>query len=308
LAVDRTDASTAPPAVEFACPGCREALAWSSEGAMCSRCGRSYETQVGVPILLADVTGLSEQQAQFYDQSDSEFEIERPAHAPRFHRALLESKFERSVSAIRPLVEGATALSVCGGSGMDAEFLARLGARAVVADISLGAACRARERARRHGFDLTVVVADVERLPFADRAFDVVYVHDGLHHLEDPLAGLVEMARVAGVAVSVNEPARAAATRLAVRIGLSEEREEAGNEVARLDPAAVVSTLEHSGFAIVRNRRYAMVYRHEPGRASAVLSVAPLFQIASGALDGFNAVLGGLGNKLTVQAVRTDDG
>jgi hypothetical protein len=35
-----------------------------------------------------------------------------------------------------------------------------------------------------------------------------------------------------------------------------------------------------------------------------LLSFPPLFQGARGALHGFNAVLGGLGNKLTVQAVR----
>ena len=51
-----------------------------------------------------------------------------------------------------------------------------------------------------------------------------------------------------------------------------------------------------------------MVYRHEPGRASVALSARPLFQIANGALGAFNAVLGGLGNKLTVQAVRRDGG
>ncbi len=168
----------------------------------------------------------------------------------------------------------------------------------------MGAVRRARERGRRHAFHLAVVVADAERLPFPDRSIDLVYVHDGLHHLEDPLVGLTEMARVARVAVSVNEPTRAAATRLAIRLRLSEEREEAGNDVARVDPDAVASTLEAAGFEIVHERRYAMVYRHEPGRASALLSAPPLFQIARGGLHGFNAVLGGLGNKLTLQAVR----
>ena len=288
----------------FACPACRGRLAWSSDGARCTDCDRSYGLRDGIPILVADVGGHKQQQAQFFDEAEAEFEIERPAGTPRFYRSQLEEKFTRSVAAIRPLVDAATALNVCGGSGMDAEFIAGLGARVVVADISPGAACRARERARRHGFELTVVVADAERLPFADRSFDLVYVHDGLHHLEDPLVGLAEMARVARVAVSVNEPARAAATRLAVRLRLSEEREEAGNEVARVDPDAIASTLEAAGFEIVRKRRYAMVYRHEPGRASALLSVPPLLQIEHGARGAFNAVFGGLGNKLTVQAVR----
>jgi SAM-dependent methyltransferase len=290
--------------VYFVCPVCRGVLVRSIQGARCSDCEMFFESRDGIPILVAELAGHKQRQAHFFDEVDAEFEIERPTGTPRFYRWLIEEKFTRSVTAVRPLVDEATVLNVCGGSGMDAEFIARLGARVVVADISPGAARRARERARRHGFELIVVVADAERLPFPDRSVDLVYVHDGLHHLEDPLIGLAEMARVARVAVSVNEPARAAATRLAVRLRLSEEREEAGNEVARVDPDAITSTLEALGFAIVHRNRYAMVYRHAPGRVSAALSVPPLFQIANGALRGFNAVLGGVGNKLTVQAVR----
>jgi SAM-dependent methyltransferase len=293
-----------PKPVYFVCPACRAALVWTSQGAQCTDCDMFFESRDGIPILVAGLAGHKQQQAQFFDKVDAEFEIERPTGTPRFYRWLIEEKFTRSVTAVQPFVDEATVLNVCGGSGMDAEFIARLGARVVVADISPGAARRARERARRHGFELIVVVADAERLPFPDRSIDLVYVHDGLHHLEDPLVGLTEMARVARVAVSVNEPARAAATRLAVRLRLSEEREDAGNDVARVDPNAIASTLEAAGFEIVRKRRYAMVYRHQPGRASALLSVPPLFQAARGALHGFNGVLGGLGNKLTVQAVR----
>jgi SAM-dependent methyltransferase len=306
--VTSRDLDTPPTSAPFACPACLGNLDWSIESARCTACGQAYESRDGIPILLADVAAHKEQQATFFDHADAEFEIERPAQTPRFYRSLIESKFTRSVSAIRPMVSGATALNVCAGSGMDAEFIAKLGARVVAADISPGAARRAKERARRHGFDLTVVVADAERLPFPDRSIDLVYVHDGLHHLEDPLVGLAEMARVARVAASVNEPAHAAATRLAIRVGLSVEREEAGNEVQRVDPDAIVATLEAAGFAIVEKSRYAMVYRHEPGRASDALSVSPLFQLANGALGAFNALLGGLGNKLTVQAVRRDGG
>jgi SAM-dependent methyltransferase len=293
--------------VRFACPRCHGSLDWSRDDVRCADCRSSYQLHDGIPLLRSDVGGHKQQQAQFFDGGDTEFEIERPSGTPRFYKSLIEEKFARSVASIRSTLAGATALSVCGGSGMDAEYIARLGANVIVADISPGAVRRARERARRHGFPLTVIVADAERLPFPDRSVDLVYVHDGLHHLEDPLAGLTEMARVARLAVSVNEPARAAATRLAVRLRLSENREDAGNDIARVDPSAIVSTLESAGFEIVRRRRYAMVYRHEPGRASALLSVPPLFQAALGVSHVFNAVLGDLGNKLTVQAVRRAD-
>ncbi len=121
-------------------------------------------------------------------------------------------------------------------------------ARVIASDISPGAARRTRERARRYGLDITPIVADVERLPFADGAFDVVLVHDGLHHLEQPQVGLAEMARVARRWVSVTEPARAVATSIAVRAGVALEREESGNRVARRTPAEVAGVLRTAGF------------------------------------------------------------
>jgi SAM-dependent methyltransferase len=243
-------------------------------------------------------------QAEYFDSVDAEFEISRPHGTPALYRWLLGEKFRRSVSSLRPLAGGSTALTVCGGSGMDAEFLARTGARVVVADLSLEAVRRALERARRQGLSLGGVVADVERLPFADRSFDLVYVHDGLHHLEDPLVGLAEMSRVARRAVSVNEPADARVTALAVRVGFAYEVEDAGNPVARVDPSAIVSSLESSGFRIVACRRYGMYYRHEPGSVFRLLSRQPLLAAAQLAVGAFNRVAGGVGNKLTVQAVR----
>jgi SAM-dependent methyltransferase len=188
---------------------------------------------------------------------------------------------------------------------MDAEFLARAGGSVVSADISVEAARRTRERARRFGVTISPVVADVERLPFADRSFDLVYVHDGLHHLERPLAGLHEMARVARRAVSINEPARAAATRVAVRLGISYDVEDAGNRVERIDPEELAVALREDGFSVVQIERYAMYYRHEPGAVFRFLSREPFFTAARTSLGVFNWAAGSVGNKSTLQAVRS---
>ena len=152
------------------------------------------------------------------------------------------------------------------------------------------------------------IVADVERLPFADRAVDLVYVHDGLHHLERPLSGLTEMARVARRAVSITEPADAALTRVAVKLGLSLEREEAGNRVARLTLDEIEGALRSAGFRTLRGERYGMYYQHEPGSVFKQLSRPPVLPLVKGAYWAANAVAGGLGNKLTVQALRSEDG
>jgi hypothetical protein len=80
-------------------------------------------------------------QATFFDQEASpEWEITRPHAAPAWHRWQLEEKHRRAINGLGAIT-GMSTLTVCGGSGMDAEFLYRQGARPVVsADISLGAA------------------------------------------------------------------------------------------------------------------------------------------------------------------------
>jgi SAM-dependent methyltransferase len=199
---------------------------------------------------------------------------------------------------------GKTVLTVCGGSGMDAEFLARHGASVISSDISFGAARRARERAGRHRLPITPIVADVERLPFADQAVDIVYVHDGLHHIEQPLEALREMARVARFAVSINEPARAAVTSLAVRLGFALEFEDAGNRVQRLSPDTVAAELELQGFVVTAVGRYGMYFKHQPGRLMMALSRPLILPFVKLFVQLFNALAGRYGNKLTVQAVR----
>lgn len=283
----------------LACPRCRAALA----ELRCRQCGREYDVVDEVPILLADVTPAAEQQAAFFDHVvDDEFEIERPAGTPAFFRWLLEEKFRRAVAGTP--VRGRSVLVVCGGSGMDAEFLVRAGARVASSDISLGAARRTLERARRHDVSMAALVADAEHLPFEDRSVDIAYVHDGLHHLERPLAALEEMARVASIAVCVTEPARATATAIAARFGLAKNVEEAGNRVERVEIDELRETLERHGFQIVNADRYAMVYRHEPGPLMRALSLRFTFAFAKAGFRLVNAVMGRGGNKAVVVGVR----
>jgi ubiquinone/menaquinone biosynthesis C-methylase UbiE len=174
----------------------------------------------------------------------------------------------------------------------------------VVTDISLGVLQQAAERARRFGLAFDLVVADAENLPFRNGSVDVAYVHDGLHHLERPALALAEMARVSRRAVSVSEPARAFATALAVRLGLAEHREEAGNVVRRLTLAEIVSELAAHGFGSIAPHRYAMYYRHWPGRAVRLLSRSRLLALARRGFLVVNRLAGRSGNKLAVQAIR----
>jgi SAM-dependent methyltransferase len=182
-------------------------------------------------------------------------------------------------------------------------MLAAAGARVLAIDISHGAAMRAAERARRHGLAYTVAVGDVERLPLRDRAVDIAYVHDGLHHLVDPASGIDEMARVAARAVSINEPADALATTIAVKVGMALRSEHAGNLVARLDRRTVAHHLTGQGFD-VKSGRYFMYYKHEPGRLVRVASRPPAARAYRAAVRAADAAIGRWGNKVQVTATR----
>jgi len=303
------------------CPSCRNALAASSSAASwdCKVCGWSASAADGIHILLphpamADHDELdhhhasrhkSAQAAHFDRPGEETFETDRPHGTPRLYRFLLAEKFRCAVGPIRPHLLGASALTVCGGSGMDAEFLARAGAAVTTSDLSLGAATRARARSVRYGLGIQSIAADVEHLPFADQSVDLVAVHDGLHHLDDPFVGLADMARVARRWVVVTEPARASLTRLAIRLGLALEREEAGNRVARMEPSEVAALLEARGFVILRAERYAMYYPHHPGRMFELLSRPYVFPVVRAGWRILNAVLGRFGNKMVVIAERS---
>ena len=314
----------------LACPSCRDGELIGEDDAsgasvlVCSRCAVRYPVRNGIPILLPpdfDASGVHDeidhmhghgdgrrgghkhQQADYFDRGVAEeFEISRPNGAPEAYRWLLADKFRRSIAGL-PDLRGATVVDVCCGSGMDAEMLARAGARVIAIDISEGCAARARARAQRFGLDYLVVVGDVEHLPVRSATVDISYVHDGLHHLSDPSVGLREMARVARRAISVNEPAEALGTTLAVKLGVALEREDAGNRVARLRPDDVARELAAAGFD-ARAQRYLMYYKHEPGAAMRLASRPVMRRVYRGAVTAADRAIGRWGNKLQVTAVR----
>jgi SAM-dependent methyltransferase/uncharacterized protein YbaR (Trm112 family) len=285
---------------------------------ICSACSAEYAVRGGIPVLLPpefDPAGVHDEldhalehkqhQAGWFDRSVAEeFETSRPHGTPRAYRWLLTRKLGRSLECLPPL-RGMTVVDACSGSGMEAEFLARQGARVVAVDISEGAARRAKARAERFGLDYLTVVGDVERLPIRTRAADVAYVHDGLHHLPDPMRGVRELARVARRALSVNEPADAILTQVAVLLGLSSNVEEAGNHVRRLRSSALLRELQASGWNVSIDR-YLMYYRHEPRAVMQLLSLPGVFSIYRQLIETTNFVIGRCGNKLCLVGLRPE--
>jgi SAM-dependent methyltransferase len=260
-------------------------------------------------MALMEASDSRARQQRYYDEAcDREFEITRPHGAGRLYEFLISHKVGTGFAVLGLDLIGRTALEVCCGSGMVAEYLTKRGARVTGIDLSSAAIERAQERARRRRFRARFLVADAVDLPFPDGSFDVAIVHDGLHHLDDPYPAIREMARVARKGVLILEPARALLTRLAVGLGVAEEVEEAGNHVHRFLPEDVARCLEREGFSRVSWRRTLMYYPHEPHRWFRWLDTAATYGLARAAFWGANLVLGRWGNKLALAAIkRTSD-
>jgi len=245
----------------------------------------------------------SELQRRFYEEEcDSEFEITRPRECGRLYEFLIEEKFRTGLRILKLPIAGATLLEVCSGSGMMAEKFARAGAIVTASDFSRAAVDRMRERAKRYHFELQTLVADAEKLPFADGHFDIVAVHDGLHHLERPECAIREMGRVARKGVLIMDPARAVLTRIAVQLGIAEDIENAGNQVKRLEPKIVAAQLNRSGFDEIRWQRRLMFYPHEPGQICRWFDNAAAFAVFRVFFACTNFAIGRFGNKLSLAA------
>ncbi len=245
------------------------------------------------------------QQAKYYRESvDAEFETTRPHGCGRWYNYLMEYKMEMGLRSLPFAITGQRVLVACCGSGMDAEFIARHGARVVGLDLSRDAVRRARTRAERFQFALHLVVGDAEHLPFRDGAVVVCFVHDGLHHLSDPHRAIRELLRVARGAVLLIEPAAAAITRVAVRLGLSEEYEEAGNYVYRFSRRELVSLFHSLRIRLLWMRRYVMYYHHEPRWYYRLFDRGIAFRTLQVLFVASNALLGRWGNKLMCLAIK----
>ncbi|EGJ50822.1 class I SAM-dependent methyltransferase [Desulfocurvibacter africanus] len=88
------------------------------------------------------------------------------------------------------LPPGSRVLDVAAGTGQISRLLEKQGLRVVSLDQSLAMLTRARARGA------AAVAARAEALPFPDAAFDGLTAGYLLRYLEDPLAGLRELARV----------------------------------------------------------------------------------------------------------------
>ena len=235
--------------------------------------------------------------------NDPSFEIERPRNTGKLYSFFINYKFASGLKALKGPFPGRLILDLCCGSGMGSEIYANRGMRVIGVDYSLDCIKRARIRAERYRFSANFLVSDGQQLPFKERSFDYVAVHDGLHHLREPCKAVREMCRVAQRGILVIEPGKSLATSLAIRLGISLEYE--GDDfVYRLNECEVKQWLMGTTFGKLNMRRYAMYYPHKPNRLFRLFDSLFLFAVARAGFFVFNFILGKFGNKLQAVAFR----
>ncbi len=120
-------------------------------------------------------------------------------------------EFSRICTILRPyLASGSRLLDIGAGRGLTSLALAQTGAHviSVESDPSEVVGVGALGKLRRPLLPLAPVRGDILRLPFPDKAFDVVFCRSVLHHLRDLGEGLRESYRVlrpGGTLLAVNE-------------------------------------------------------------------------------------------------------
>lgn len=135
--------------------------------------------------------------ARFYDWT-----VEHPRAGGAFWRLGMQSDLRRLYDATAEIGRqpvGSRILDVpCGGGVALRGLRPGQGVEYVAADIARTMLDRTMAAARDRGVADQVEprVADVEQLPFADGAFDLVVSFTGLHCFPDPARAVVEMARV----------------------------------------------------------------------------------------------------------------
>src|SRR5439155_262843 len=153
----------------------------------------------------------------------------------KLYNYLIRYKVRMALGALGRSLTGTRLVEACCGSGMVGGLAAEVSQdiRVLGFDASPLAIQRAYLRAQRRGYQFVGVVGDAQYPPLMRGTDVTVLTHDALHHLDHPLDALKRLATV-GRELVVMEPQESLVTRLSVILGISTNREEAGNRVMRI--------------------------------------------------------------------------
>jgi glycosyltransferase involved in cell wall biosynthesis/ubiquinone/menaquinone biosynthesis C-methylase UbiE len=142
-------------------------------------------------------------------------------------------------------------LNAAGGRAKEAEFLIKKGcSEVIVGDIAPSQLLGAKRRKEKHELNnLELIRLDAEHLPFRLGAFDLVYVHMGLHHFPHPYHAISEFCQVTRDSMIFIDIMNPVITKVLVFLGLF-KKEGCGVEPKRLEERKVKSALDKHGFQV----------------------------------------------------------
>jgi ubiquinone/menaquinone biosynthesis C-methylase UbiE len=138
---------------------------------------------------------------QYWETHIHDLEITKhPSGSPGFFADLEQYHFEKlhHLPRLVPFERsrGQRVLDVGCGAGTDLVRFARAGAVPTGVDLAASSIVLAKRNFALEGLHANLAVADGERLPFADRSFDLVYAHGVMQYTTDAAALVRECRRV----------------------------------------------------------------------------------------------------------------
>lgn len=162
---------------------------------------RRYPIIKSIPVLL-DPANLGPQNLKFqrmYDWMSYGYDISQKV-GDLFYRGKI-SRLRRHLASKLSLKSGDRCLYTSIGTGVDlpyfAEQISLERIELVGLDLSMGMLRRCQTRLRPYPETSLLVQANAERLPLADRSFDVVWHVGGINFYDQPAVAVKEMLRVA---------------------------------------------------------------------------------------------------------------
>lgn len=185
------------------CPVCKGALLTGND-LHCPKCNLNYPVKNGIPIMLPDLKSVDNEQdllleKDFYEDMFSDLKGLDDGHCIVYgHDSVY--KFMENIERGSLLEAG------CGG-GHHSVNLSKMGFKVTSVDISLNGLSHARNLVQHNNQDVQFFCADIKRLPFEDKAFDICFCSLILHHfigLDNIIKELSRVTRKYFIAFEVN--------------------------------------------------------------------------------------------------------